>query len=76
MPGKYKKIESWECERTDCGMVVVSRETHDKWHAYREATGTATPLTKEAHENAGERFSTADQSRQDARLRSDGEWPV
>jgi hypothetical protein len=75
MPGKYKKIDSWECERMDCGMIVVSREAHDKWHAYREETGTMVPLTKEAHEKGGEHFPTMDASRQDG-LRSDGEWPV
>jgi hypothetical protein len=73
----YKKIDAWECQDQDCGMVVVSRDAHNKWHAYREANGLA-PLSKYAHERGGESkqyFTDADAAGP-TRLRSDGEWPV
>jgi hypothetical protein len=73
----YKKIDAWECQDQDCGMVVVSRDAHNKWHAYREANGLA-PLSKDAHERGGEskQYFTESDAAGPTRLRSDGEWPV
>lgn len=72
----YKKIDAWECQDQECGMVVVSKEAHNKWHHYRDENGLA-PLSKDAHEKGGENkqyFPTTGSS--GPRLRSDGEWPV
>ena len=70
--GNYKKLDSWECQLPECGMIIVSREAHDKWHAYRDENKLA-PLAKEAHEKGGER--TVNVRGATVRLRSDGEWP-
>lgn len=74
----YRKIDAWECQDQDCGMVVVSRDTHNKWHAYRTANGLA-PLSKDAHEKGGEvkhHLITDQRDMSPTQLRSDGEWPV
>jgi molybdopterin biosynthesis enzyme MoaB len=72
----YQKVDSWECLR--CGVVVVSRQAHDRMHNNwsTETHDKSSPLTKEAHEQSGERISVNDSMRSDVRLRSDGEWPV